>query len=81
MVRMAMMVKMEFMAMTVVLIITMMLFREATDDGEDGDDDDNGVDGDDDIYGLDNHNNALQRGWACAILPLCHPGNHRGLCF
>ena len=40
-------------------MITMMISREATDDGEDGDDDDiSGVHGDD--SGLDNHNNALQ---------------------
>ena len=45
---MVMMVTMKFMAMTVVLIITIMLFREATDDGEDGDDENNGIDGDDD---------------------------------
>ena len=45
---MVMMVTMKFMAMTVVLIITIMLFREANDDGEDGDDENNGIDGDDD---------------------------------
>ena len=47
--------------MTVVLIITTMLCREATDDGEDGDDGDNGfhVDG----SGHDNHNNDLQGGF------------------
>ena len=76
-----MMVTMDFMSMAVVMIITIMICREASDDGEDGDDKDNGVDGDDDIYGLDNHNNALQRGWTCAVLPLCNPRNHRGLCF
>ena len=62
MVRMAMMmILVEFMAMTVVLIITTMLCREATDDGEDGDDGDNGFHVDD--SGLDNHNNDLQGGF------------------